>query len=96
MEPIYFSYDAEAWRFKTISEFKDSVGRGAEVNFEWNGREYHICPVWPDGGVKYYIAPLDTLEETIYDSPEAMLNYMVGGDRLRDIITRVQVTDRTL
>ena len=46
--------------------------------------------------MKYYIAPLDTLEETIYDSPEAMLNYMVGGDRLRDIITRVQVTDRTL
>ena len=45
MEVRCFSYRPEAWRFKTITEFKDSVNRGAEINFEWNGREYHICPV---------------------------------------------------
>ena len=44
MEVRYFPYRPEAWRFKTISEFKNSVNRGAEINFEWNGREYHICP----------------------------------------------------
>ena len=36
------AYRPEAWRFKTISEFKNSVNRGAEITFEWNEREYHL------------------------------------------------------
>lgn len=96
MDVRYFPYNAEAWRFKTISEFKWSVDHGGEINFEWKGREYHICPNWPNGKVKYCITPLDTFEKTVYENAEAMLDYMVGSDRLRDIITEVEVTDRTL
>ena len=81
MEVRYFPYRPEAWRFKTISEFKNSVNRGAELNFEWNGREYHICPVWPNGEVRHCIS---------------ILEYMIDDTRLRDIITKVEVTDRTL
>lgn len=66
MEVRCFPYRPEAWRFKTITEFKDSVNRGAEINFEWNGREYHICPVWPDGEVQYCITPLDTQQDTVF------------------------------
>ena len=39
MEVRCFPYRPEAWRFKTITEFKDNVNRGAEINFEWNGRD---------------------------------------------------------
>ena len=92
----YFNYDAEAWRFKSISEFKSSVNRGAEINFQWNGREYHICPIWPNGTVKYCITPLDTLQETVYDNANEMLGYMLGPDHLRDVVTQLIVCDRTL
>ena len=96
MEVRYFPYHPEAWRFKTISEFKNSVNRGAEINFEWNGREDHICPVWPNGEVRYCITLLDTRQDTVYQNAEDMLEYMIDDTRLRDIITKVEVTDRTL
>ena len=96
MEVRCFSYRPEAWRFKTITEFKDSVNRGAEINFEWNGREYHICPVCPNGEVRYCITLLDTRQDTVYQNAEDMLEYMIDDTRLRDIITKVEVTDRTL
>lgn len=96
MEVRYFPYRPEAWRFKTISEFKNSVNRGAEINFEWNGREYHICHVWPNGEVRYCITLLDTRQDTVYQNAEDMLEYMIDDTRLRDIITKVEVTDRTL
>lgn len=91
-----FPYIPAAWRFKTLSAFKNSVNRGAEINFEWNGRAYHICPIWPNGEFRVCIAPLDTLQDTVYKNAEEMLDYRLGSDRLRDVITRVEVTDRTL
>ena len=96
MEVRYFTYSPEAWRFKTISEFKNSVNRGAEINFEWNGREYHICPVWPNGEVKYCITPLDTQQDTVYQNADDMLEYIIDNTPLRDIVTKMEVTDRTL
>lgn len=40
MEVRCFSYRPEAWRFKTITEFKDSVNRGAETIL--NGTDENI------------------------------------------------------
>lgn len=96
MKTIYLWYDEEEARFKTVSEFKDSVNYGAEINFEWKGREYHICPVWPNGEAKYCIAPLDTLENTVYNNADEMLEYRLDGDRLGDVVTQLVVCDRTL
>ena len=75
---------------------RTSVNRGAEITFEWNEREYHICPVWPNGEVKYCITPLDTQQDTVYKNADDMLEYIIDDTRLRDIITKVEVTDRTL
>ena len=98
LDTVCYEFDLgkPIWLDKTISEFKNSVNRGAEINFEWKEREYHICPIWPNGEVKYCITPLDTLQDTVYENADDMLEYMIGNDRLRDIITKVEVTDRTL
>ena len=34
--------DPAAWRFKTISEFKDSIYRGGEIVIFWNSQKYGI------------------------------------------------------
>ncbi len=100
--PIVYYYDEEALRFKTISEFKDVMRRGAEVNLEWNGIEY-FTSFKHDSEKKmvYYICQCGSAEvnratqmET-YDLDE-LLEYKFGEDRLRDIITKVIVVDRTL
>ena len=93
----------EANRFKTISDFKWCVNYGGEVEFEWKGLSYGIWPKLrktPD-------APLQMLISQIYidnpastekwcDTADELLEYMVGGDRLRDVITQVTVWDRSI
>lgn len=78
--------------FKTISDFKECVIRGGEPVFLWNGVKYGVCYL-ADG---YCIARTDGECEMLCKTPDDILEYRVGGDRLRDIITEVEVTDRTL
>lgn len=94
MEPIIPRYDEEAMRFKTISEFKDSLTNGGEIVIVWNGVTYGIFRDQKDG--HFYIGH-DTKESNVfYNSPDELLEYHVGGDRLRDVITKVAVIDRFL
>lgn len=79
-------------RFKTISEFKECLIRGGEVEFRWNGKDYSI------GGYDKYVICASNQEETekICNTPDEILEYMVGEDRLRDVITQVTVIWRTI
>ena len=89
---IVLHYDDEAMRFKTISEFKNSLVNGGEIVIEWNDVEYGI---FRDQN-RFFIGH-DTPDTNVYyDSPDELLEYRVGNDRLRDVITKVIVIDRTL
>lgn len=96
-------------RFKTLSEFKWCVNDGGEVEFEWNGNQYTICH--PDGRInigagcyekdgKYY--NMNTHQEYVPedemwgDTADDILDYNVGGDKLRDVVTQVKVWSRSI
>lgn len=96
-------------KFKTISEFKWCVDCGGEVEFQWKGKSYSITH--PDGriniGEGYYIKdgknynvlsnePCIDIEGMWGDTADDILEYIVGGDRLRDVITQVEVVVRTI
>lgn len=91
-------------RFKTISDFKQCMRRGGEVQFEWNGVSYCcfgcISPA-ADAAPKMVICQAGSVEvntrtEKWCDTADEILEYMVGGDRLRDVITQVKVWERTI
>ncbi len=91
---IILPYTDEAMRFKTISEFKNSITNGGEIVIEWGGIEYGIFRDHRDG--RYFIGR-DTVESNVYyDTPDELLEHHVGTDRLRDVITKVLVIDRFL
>ena len=80
-------------RFKSISDFKCSMKANAEVQFEWNERDYTITQ--PLEGIS--ICEVGKLEtEKICKDADEVLEYKVGEDRLRDVITKVTVWDRTI
>lgn len=83
--------DPEAMRFKTISEFKDSLRRGGEIVIEWNGNTYGIF----NNGQKFFIVT-PSIHTTFFDTPDELLEYRIGDERLRDIIIQVDVNDRAL
>lgn len=89
---IYDDRTPEDMRFKTISDFKECIIRGGEPTFMWNGIRYGVC-FYENG---YCIAHASGEYEKLCDNPDDVLEYMVGSDRLRDVITQVTVLDRTI
>lgn len=90
---IYDTSTPEENRFKTISDFKWSMRRGAEVAFIWDGQEYGISHAAGKINIYRWDQPSTTKR---FDNADEALEYMVGVDRLRDVITRVTVLDRTI
>lgn len=90
-------------RFKTISDFKWCVNCGGEVAFEWKGKEFGIWPKLkrtPDSPIQMCISQvrIENMEQTEMwcDNADDVLEYIIDGDRLRDIISQIEVTDRTV
>ena len=101
---FHFGKEQTVNRFKTISDFKQCMRRGGEVQFEWNGVMYccfGCIEPSPGAETRMVIAQAGSIEvnlrtEKWCDTPDELLEYMVGDDRLRDVITQVKVWERTI
>lgn len=97
------TYNEEAMRFKTISEFKYCLSNGAEIVIEWKDIKYGIFYLHEHqriGDECFLIAQSGTREvnlatELRCHTVDEILEYRVSGDRLRDVITKVSVVERT-
>lgn len=82
-------------RFKSISDFKWCINRGGEVEIMWDGIRYGVIRYGTNGKITIYEA-FKPETEKVCDTADDALEYMVGADRRRDVITRVTVLDRTI
>lgn len=80
-------------KFSTISEFKWCVNDGGEIGFAWRGKTYDVSRITNKIGIS---ESLKQETEKLYDTADELLEYLVGGDRLRDVITQVEVLYRTI
>jgi len=81
------------YKFSTISEFKTCMRYGGEVVIEWQGEEYGI---WSEDGIIRITSSTAKIGERVYNNADDALEYMVGENRLRDVITQVMVIERTI
>ncbi|MCL2014505.1 MAG: DUF4417 domain-containing protein [Oscillospiraceae bacterium] len=79
--------------FETISNFKWCMKANGEVQFKWNDKIYSI--VHPIDGILITEAYKSETEKLCKDADD-VLEYVIDGVRLRDIITKVKVTARTI
>jgi hypothetical protein len=86
--------------FESIADFQDCIRRGGEVVFTYNGKEYGIAPLvkrTPESDYQIVISEIGNDDsEAWYDDSEQLLDYEIDGKKLREIITQVTVTDRTI
>ncbi|MCI7636092.1 MAG: hypothetical protein MSS53_00460 [Oscillibacter sp.] len=82
-------------RFKSISDFKWCMKCGGEVEIEWNGIHYGIIRYGTDDKITIYVWNCPETE-CCFNTADDALEYMVGSDRLRDVITQVTVLDRSI
>lgn len=96
------SFDED--RFTSISDFEDCMNRGGEVEFEWKGINYccfGCIPPSPGEKPRMVISQAGSVEvntrtEMWGDTADDILEYMIGEDRLRDVITQVKVWFRVI
>ena len=80
-------------RFKTISDFEDCMIRGGEVEFIWDTVTYIITH--PEGKINIIEAYKPETEKWC-DTADQVLEYIIGGKKLRNIITKVEVVFRSI
>lgn len=80
-------------RFVSLGDFEDCMIRGGEVEFVWKDKIYSITHT----DSKISISEVFKQEtERLYNIADEALEFKVDGVRLRDIITEVEVTNRTI
>ena len=85
--------DFNELNFQTVEEFKWAVDHGSEIQFEWNNKDYSITH--PDGIIS--VCEGDKYSEAKdYETVNEALEYIIDGQRLKEIITKVDVFDRTI
>ena len=96
-------YAPEDNRFQSISEFKWCITYGGEVEFVFHDKIFGVFSKLrktPDSKPQILISQvwIEHPEETEMwcDSADEVLEYRIDGVRLRDIITEVEVSDRTI
>ncbi len=99
----YYQNSPEENRFKSFDDFEDCMIRGGEVEFVHNEKIFGIFPKLKrteNSDVQILISQvcIENPEETEmwYDTADEVLEYVIDGVKLRDIITKVEVTDRTI
>ena len=81
-------------RFVSIADFEFCMMCHGEVEFIWKGQTYNIT--YPRDGVYCIYVSFREDTEMYCSTADEILEYNVGGDRLRDVITQVTVTARTI
>ena len=82
-------------RFVSISDFKNCMYWGGEVEFLWKGIKYGVMRYGINNMITIYQMGRPESDMVCKDADEA-LEFMVGSDRLRDVITQVTVLDRSI
>jgi hypothetical protein len=92
---IYDTSTPEDNRFKTISDFIWWMKHGGEVEVVWGGIDYGVVRYGLNGKITLYVC--DRPDTSVaFETADDALEYMVGSDRLRDVITQVTVLERTI
>ena len=82
-------------RFVSISDFKECMHWGGEVEFIWKGTRYGAVRYGQGNKISVYVANRQETER-LYDTADEALEYMVGEDRLRDVIPKLEVRFRSI
>ncbi len=83
----------EELRFESISDFKFCVSRGGEVQFNWKDKSYGI--VHEENSIVFYEA-MKGETEIEFETVDDLLDTIIDGQKLREIIKEIDVTERTL
>ncbi len=94
MGTVIYEPEDVNYNFESISDFKWCMKCHGEVQFAHGDKSYSITHR-ATGQISISEANKQETEK-LCDTADEVLEYVVNGERLRDIITKVKVTERTI
>lgn len=93
--------------FESISDFKICLDHGGEIEFEWNGNSFGIFKYMkksPEAPEQIFIGPSNETENKhpntypcwFVDTVDEVLNYVIDEEKLRNIVTKIEVLWRNV
>ena len=93
--------------FESLSDFKWSLEYGGEIVFQWKGKSFGAFKYMrktPDSPEQFCIGPSDTTQKNhpgkyddyYADTVDEILDYIIDGNKLRDIVSEISVEWRTI
>ncbi|WP_034860770.1 hypothetical protein [Ruminiclostridium cellobioparum] len=81
--------------FKSIEELIDNVRRGGEVEFVYNNKQYSITHFGEGQEKQIQVMEFYNYDSlVIYKSANEISEYIIESEKLKDIITKIEVTFR--
>lgn len=81
--------------FKSIEELFDNVQRGGEVEFVYNNKQYSITHFREGQEKQIHVMEYYNYDSlVIYKSVNEIGEYTIESEKLKDIITKIEVTFR--
>ena len=77
--------------FESVTEMKQSILWGGEVGFIYQGEEYGIFR-WEYDDLLFTHGD----EEISFKDVDSLLNYVLNGETLKDILLKAQITCRNI
>ena len=78
-------------KFEDLDDFHDSLLRGREIVFKYNGKESDIFLF--DDGI-HVAQSYQKKKKKVYSTPDDALKYTIDGVKIKDIITTVEIVHR--
>ena len=81
--------------FNSFEELFETLTRGNEIEFIYNGVSYYLLPVWHfDKIIGYRIGIGYSDNENIYDDENNLENHVIEGKKIKDIVSELKITFR--
>ena len=81
--------------FESVEDFRDCINHGGEVVFAWKGVTYGVIRYGTDNKITIYVG-YHPETEMVCETADDALDYMLGEDRFGDVLTQVEVIERTV
>lgn len=84
-------------KFRSFNELFETMTRGNEVVFEWDGRRYCLFAEFEgQRQTGYLIGPTYSEEMTFCKNKQELSQYRIGGRSFCDIVPEICVIERTI
>jgi hypothetical protein len=80
--------------FTSLEEMTETLRRGNEIEFSYEGKDYYILPEWDNGNICGYQVGEAYCDSIVYSNEMDLGNHIINGKKLKNILSKITIKFR--